>query len=342
MITMRDIADRAGVSRVAVSYVLNEKGTAMGISAETRQRILRASEELGYRRNELARAIATGKNPVFVFLVPVWAVESEVTSRILAGVLAQTQESGYTTQIICLPDTDEREVIERCVAMRPLGVMSIYVRPGILDQLYAELGRYNIPLAVLDSSFPQSDRLRILSDDRTGCQQAMEHLFSLGHERIAYIGGRTDMGESVARGESYRDAMIEKGFAVPDEYVRYGNWDPETVAEITRQMFQASGATPTAVFCADDKTAMVVCRTLNYLGICVPEKVSVVGFANLEMAEYCYPPLTTVAQPFREMGRVAVTHLLTASQEKDSLQEQLLPTQLIVRRSTAAAFTDVS
>lgn len=348
MNTMRDIADRAGVSRATVSYVLNDKHSAESISEDTRRRVLQAASEMGYRRNEMARAIVTGTNSILGFLIPALELEAEVVQHVLAGVLAEADERNYSIQVIRLTEAMDRRAIERCIELRPVGVTTLYVRGQSLAYVHEEMGRYAIPVAVLDSSFPQTHGSRILSDDKEGCCQAIEHLASLGHRNIAFIAGNPVTGVSVLREEGYRLAMAAQGLPIPQGYVVDGQWLPDRVEEVTRHLFSPENGlpSPTAVFCADDKAAMVVCRTLSQMGLRVPKDVSVIGFADLTMAAYGNPPLTTVAQPFQDMGRAAVSRLLAVAQQIRAATnasgpvhpyEELLPTRLVIRESTARA-----
>jgi DNA-binding LacI/PurR family transcriptional regulator len=341
---MRDIAVRAGVSRSTVSFVLNQKHGALGISEATRRRVLRAASDLGYRRNELARSMVTGKNPVFAFLVS--APEVEVAARLLSGALEEAERHRHFVKVIRVPPTFDHTVIEQCVELRPTGVMSVYVTGRSLELVHEEMARYRIPVAVLDSSFPQPHGSRIISDDLNGCRQAIVHLTTLGHRRIAFIGGRPDTGAGAERTGGYQTVMAENGLQMPEGYLVHGNWDPPVIERVTQGLFERKAERPTAAFCADDKTAMVVCRTLRRLGLRVPDDVSVMGFADLTMAPFCDPPLTTVAQPFHEMGKAAVVRLLAAAEEMESggkfasPYEELLPTRLVVRDSTAPVRPD--
>jgi DNA-binding LacI/PurR family transcriptional regulator len=342
MITMRDISVRAGVSRSTVSFVLNGKHSAMGVNEETRKRVLQTAEELGYRRNELARAVVTGKNRVFGFVVRSQMLESEVVARVLAGVMDEAEANHFAVQMIRLSGENDEEIIRRCVELRPTGVLGIFVDPRKLQHLQQEMARFKIPVAVLDSTPPLEGGSRILSNDIEGCRQAISHLTSLGHKRIAFIGGDPKTVVSQLREEGYRRAMGEQGLDIPEGFLEMGYWDQTQITDATRRLFRDLPVTPSAVFCADDKTAMVACRTIRQFGLSIPDDVSVVGFANLIMANYNDPPLTTIAQPFHEMGRSAVRRLLCLTEKVDqgedisaTYDEELLPTQLLVRQSTA-------
>jgi DNA-binding LacI/PurR family transcriptional regulator len=205
-----------------------------------------------------------------------------------------------------------------------------------------EMANFNIPIVVLDSTSLVTGASRIRSDDIDGCRQAIAHLTGLGHKRIGYIGGNAVSVASILRLEGYRRAMKEHGLPVLRGYETQGNWDPAVVTQVTERLFSGEAPHPTAVFCADDKTAMTACATIRRMGMSIPGDVSVVGFADLSMAPFNDPPLTTVAQPFAEMGRAAICRLMAASDEdedgySEANRDQLLPTRLIVRQSSGPA-----
>lgn len=339
-VRMVDIAEKAGVSRSTVSLVLNQREVpGVRIPEHTRKRILAMAEDMGYRPNQLARSVVTGQNPVFGFIIPSPNIR-EVGARLLDGALAEAETRHHTVQVIRLTGETDREAIERCVELRPVGVISVFVREASLEYLHQEMARFNIPVAILDSSFPQERGLRIYSDDVTGGTRAVEHLIELGHRRIAYIGGDPGSGASALREQGYCNAMKATDLPIPEGYLQHTDWRPESIALVIRELFGGTEA-PTAVFCVDDRTAMVVCRTLRKMGLRVPDDVSVVGFADLEVAMFSDPPLTTVAQPFHTIGRTAVTRLLAATEGTgqalylDQPYEESLPTRLIIRESTA-------
>lgn len=341
MITMRDIAVRAGVSRSTVSFVLNGKHAEMGVNENTRQLVLKTADEMGYRRNELARAVVTGRMPAFAFLTLRYALESEVVARILNGVLDEAETCGYTVQVMRFATENDEDLVRRCIELRPAGILGIYVPSSLLSILQQETERFHIPVVVLDSTPPIEGGTHILSDDEDGCRQAINHLASLGHRRIAMIAGLPHSVASNLRLQGYRAAMSALGYPILPGYEEIGHWLPGPIEEATHRLFSLP-VPPTAVFCADDKTALVACRVLRSLGCHVPEDVSLVGFANLGMASFSDPPLTTVAQPFAAMGRSAVLRLLAPPSEEPgppnregiSFYRERLPTNLIVRNST--------
>jgi DNA-binding LacI/PurR family transcriptional regulator len=196
----------------------------------------------------------------------------------------------------------------------------------------------HMPLAVLDSSFSIESGVRVVSDDSQGVREAVEYLMGLGHRRIGFITVRGD-GAAHWREECFLDVMLSKGIKIPSELIVDGKgfWNAGDVEIAVNQLFSVD-PTPTAVIAAGDAIAMTALRVLRRRGLRVPEDVSVIGFSDLIMASHADPPLTTVAQPFREMGAVAVRHLLDEIQRRRHdasplLVESLLPTHLLIRES---------
>jgi len=337
---MTDIALEAGVSRSTVSLVLNNKDAALGIPEATRGRVLSAASQLGYRPNETARAMVTGKNRVIVYLLQDPA--QEVTARILAGALTEAEQHGYLIKLLSGDSPFSQRDIERCVELRPTGVMALYASSEITEQLQKELDRYRIPLVLLDSSFPFPGVARVLTDDIDGMWQAAEHLHQLGHRRIAFIAGPHSSNAARVREEGYRQAISRLGLPLDESNITHGDWNIQKTQEATLRLLNRKAPRPTALICADDKMALVAARTAAKIGVRVPEDLSIVGFADLEMALYANPPLTTVAQPFADLGVATVRRLLRLSR---SLEEQevlettdiLLPNRLVIRESTTLA-----
>lgn len=339
---MNDIAEKAGVSRPTVSVVLSQRGDAIGISSETRQRVLDAAAELGYRRNALASAVGTGKNRMIGFLAI--APQVEFVAQMMVGALDEAERQGFTLKILRMHnDIVDREVVDRCVELRLAGVVAVHVnREPSLFYLHDEMTRHNIPLAILDSSFPHPWGIRVISHDEVGAAEATAHLIGLGHRRIAFVRGLPDSGSSVQREAGFRRAMAQAGLAVHEHDTQSGEWDAEVTERVTREwLARPSGEVPTAVFCASDSMAMVVIRTARRLGLRLPEDLSVIGYGNLPRTELYDPPLTTVEQPFSLMGIIGVRSLLARAEQRpaggiNAPLEHILETKLVVRESTCS------
>jgi len=337
---MAEIAKRAGVSRATASLVINDRDAAVRISAATRLRVLAVAEEMGYRRNELARAVVTGKNFVLGMLERPSGLEQKAC--IMGGALAAADAYGYHIKVWPWPEREKiMEVARRCVEQRLAGLVVIRPTDVDIDELHAELTRYNIPMVLVDDHLAQPWAINIASDDEQGSRQAMSHLIELGHRRIACVAGKRPDSLSAIREQSYRAAMNACGLPVPDGYVLSNNWSFAGTEECIRRLFCTGQEPPTALFmAAGDAYAAVAIRMLRGMEIAVPRDVSVLGYADLGLAEVIDPPLTTISQPFSDMGRVAVEVLMSliaspGNSNKQLSPNYLMPTRLIVRTSTA-------
>lgn len=335
---MREVAERAGVSRPTVSYVLNGQESGQSISEATKTRVLEAAHELGYRRNTLARAIATGKYNVIGFLR---YQADEQFSLLLDGVLHEADSHGYTVKVITREGrTIEPELIQRCAELRLAGLIGVQVKIGDSKAIYSELVRQTIPMVMLDQAESHPYFCRVAAQDIEAIGTVVDHLVQLGHHRIQFLGSAAP-----ARRIGFERAMQKHGLPVPAELPWCSYTDDDSIEKITTDLLRDAPTRPTAIVCISDPMAMVVCRTARALGLQVPRDLSVTGYDDLLMAARADPPLTTVAQPFFEMGRCAVRQLLGAIKvvadptTPDFLRadEQLLPTQLVVRRSTGPA-----
>jgi LacI family transcriptional regulator len=178
------------------------------------------------------------------------------------------------------------------------------------------------------------------SDNLSGARAAAEHLLSLGHRRIAMLTGRPDLLSAQLREQGFRQAMAAAGVAVEEELVRLGSYDPGTAGEQAAALL-AGPDRPTAVFAANDLSAIATIEVAHRMGLRVPQDLSVVGFDDIPEATRCTPMLTTVEQPIREMGRRAVELLigLIRGESEPQATHVMLPTRLVVRASTAAPGT---
>ena len=343
MVTMSQVAAQAGVSQATVSFVLGGQADSLKISPQTRERVLSAAHELGYQRNQLARAMITGKSRILGVLTSPDAVGNIV--QILTGVVETASCHDYFVKIIHLSQSGvDDDTIKRCLEWRLAGVMAVGLSDDSCRRLNQKFRAKKLAMAMLDNA-PASDwGIRIHSDDEQGVRQAVSHLIELGHRRIAYVGGAS-AAISECREAYFRAALLEASLPVPDHWIRHTAWvDQEIIEEGVRALFQESEIDrPTSVVCSADSIAMVVQRVARSLGLRLPDDLSITGYSNAPLSSFADPSLTSVDQDFPEMGRIAALHLIqlaenTNSDDGDgSYPDFLIPTQLIVRNSTMTA-----
>lgn len=339
MVTITDVAAKAGVSRATVSYVLNDNETAVRISAQTRQRVMESAAELGYRRNALAHAVTTGKSKMLGF----WVMQSnrEPVVRVLAGAMKEADANGYFIKMLGFDnDSSPDNVVQQCIEWRISGLIAIHAPDVLLERVHPQFKRAHIPAIIVDSQQPPLGSLHIASDSADGIKKIIEFLIGQGHQNIAFIAGSDEKNDKVSlrRETAYREAMQNANLEQFIQ-VRYGFWNYESTEPTetaTRELWQSANR-PSAIACVSDHTAMAAIRTAAQIGVKVPDELSVTGFDDVSVAALYNPPLTTVSQDFEAMGRRAVRALLRGegNGKNPSYEEELLPTQLVVRNSTA-------
>lgn len=352
MLKMSDIASHAGVSRTTVSFVLNERYEAVGISEKTRLKVLQAAEELGYRSNELARAMRTGNTKMLGALGG--NANEEQVGQMLMGALEAADAHGYMLKLLRL-DTfggSAQQVIRRISEARLMGMIAMHLPDLVLEELHIEASRFGTPLVLLDARCANPDIAQVVSDDESGIAAGVEHLARLGHSKIAYISDdKAALG--CARNAAFRAAMARHQLAMPGNYSQEGSFTARDLSlQAARALLSLPAKTrPTAVICSGDLIALATLQVAHELQLRVPQDLSVIGFANLTACEYSIPQLTTIQQPFAQMGRAAVNMLLHAigvdgngaggnaagGMDSDTACSgvKVLPTQLIERASTA-------
>jgi len=337
MVTMRDIAREAGLSRTTVSLVLNGLEGTVGIQGSTKAKVLAVAEELGYRPNELARSMIKGRSNFIACVVSDLAMEYE--SRPLAGVVGEAERQGFFVKLVF---TSSREdfagAARRIVGQRPAGVFLLGLNDPEFPVAVQEFHRHGIPFATAGASPARPVGIRVCPDNVDGAAQAAEHLLGLGHRDIAFASGDLVTAYAIQRRQGFMDALLRRQVDFQGRNAVCNSYTDRFEMELERLF--ASSPRPSAIFCAGDPGAMQAARAARKAGLRVPEDLSVVGYADLWAAAYYDPPLTTVAEPFEELGRVACAMLLeeVGRERRVSFSEELfrqLPVKLVVRKSTA-------
>ena len=329
-LTIRQIAELAGVSIATVSRVLNDRGD---VSDETRELVSRVIRENGYTANRSARGLSAGRTGLVGILVPL--VYPAYFSAILAGAAEALSERDL--QIVLSPTGHEHDrevsVLDR---LRGLTDGALIILPEESSEELERLLDRGYRFVVLDPLMPLDERIPSVSAAHTsGADQAMRHLLELGHRRIAQITGPRGWLATEDRRRGYRAALAAAGI-LPDPAL-----EVEAVPEVDPGRAAAEylldlPEPPTAIFAFNDNIAIGAIQAARARGLRVPDDLSVVGFDDVEHATIVTPALTTVRQPLAEMGRTAVSLLsrLLERHRFETLHVELA-TRLVVRDSTA-------
>jgi LacI family xylobiose transport system transcriptional regulator len=324
--TVASIAQLAGVSAPTVSKVLNGRS---GVAQATRQRVEALLREHQYRRPDLVGPAAC-LEVVFLQLESHQAIE---IMRGVQGVAGEHQLSvGFTEVPARTPS--RRSWTDRVLSRRPTGVIVVYA--GLTPEQEAQLASGAIPLVALDpTGEPLHSTPSVGATNWTGGLTATRHLVELGHRRIAAIGGPADYLCARARLDGFRAAMDGAGLAIDEDLVRVGRFYFEDGHSHGRDLLRHADP-PTAVVCGNDLQALGVYEAARQAGVQIPGELSVVGFDDIEYTRWSGPPLTTVRQPFAEMGAAAANLVLALAAGRSPEQNRVeLATTLVVRESTA-------
>jgi len=331
-VTIREIADQAGVSIATVSRVLNGRGD---VSDETRDSVTRIIRDHGYTANRHARGLSAGRTGLVGVLVPL--VFPQYFSFILAGAAEALAEQDLRVVLSPTGAVHEREVSLLDRLMHGLTDGALIVLPEESSEELARFLDQGYRFVVIDPRLPLDERIPSVSAAHTsGAHLAMGHLLELGHRRIAAITGPRGWVATEDRRRGYLAALAAAGILPRPELVVPSNFEIGGGVEAAEYLLDLPEP-PTAIFAFNDNIAIGVTQVARARGLRVPEDVSVVGFDDIEHATIVTPALTTVRQPLAEMGRTAVSLLmrLLERQRFETLRVELA-TRLVVRDSTAA------
>ena len=336
---MKDIAEHLGISRASVSYVLNQSKQMKSMSQTTIDRVQKAAKELGYRPNEIARAMKTGVTRTIGFVTHPLSWESNVT--VLHGATEEARSQNYYIKYIPADEkTDDPEEIARhCIDQKLAGIICMNMDYSFLKSMYKILNPTHMPLAQVVNGFNDLGHILVTADDMMGTQIMVDHLAGLGHTRIAMMANSLEQPSTVARITGFKAAMQARGLTIPRGTIREGKFDPQNIAKETKALLHFKNP-PTAIFCDNDPIAMAVINALRREGLHVPEDISVGGYVNLAIGTFCDPPLTTIAHQFSELGKSAtkeLIHQIENNRPPETLRTVSLPTHLVERASTGPA-----
>lgn len=327
-VTIREVARAAGVSVATVSKVLNDR---YGVAAATAERVRAVIDELGYESSLVARSLRNQRTNVIGVLV---ADLEPYSAEVLKGVADVIRGTEYELVAYAAGGhVNEHVGWERRHLSRLSGTLidgAVLVTPTVKDIVAS------VPVVAVDPHTGRSDIPIVDSDNLNGGYLVGKHLADLNHHRIGMITGRPDLMSAQLREKGFRAALAEAGIGVDESLFVSGDYDPE-IAEKAAYELLSRGDGPTAVFAANDATALVTIDVAHRLGLRVPGDISVIGFDNVPDAAMSMPGLTTIEQPIREMGRQAAQLLierLVNGVDAGPARHVRLDTRLVERSST--------
>jgi LacI family transcriptional regulator len=327
---LEQVARRAKVSTATVSRVLNN---ASVVKTSTRARVIKAIEELKYHPNLHARNLAGGKSRTFGMIVS--NMENPFFFDIYKTVESDAHVAGYE---VVVANTDYRaeqlvSSIRLMIGRRVAGLAAIVseMEPALID----ELTDSGLPVVFYDVGAPRQNITNIRVNYRRGIDKIIDYLYSLGHRKLGFVGHHATLGP-----------INERAKAVIDAASRYSDLTVRTAADadtldggrLATRALLASGETPTALVCVNDIMAVGALRELRERGLRVPQDVSVTGFDNVKLSEFCYPALTTVHIPREQVGHLVADALLAKTDKASAAErEMVIDPEFVLRDSTGAA-----
>ncbi len=326
-ISIKDIAKAAGVSHSTVSRALSDSPL---VNEETKRRILKLAEEMGYSPSAIARGLVTKRTRTFGLVIT--SIADPFVAEIVRGIEETALDHGYSL-ILCQSQAEPQREMAAVKMLREKRVDAIIVTASRVGNLYMPLlEEIRVPIVLINNQQEGRYVYSVATDNVQGGKLAGRYLLELGHRRVGYIAGPDDITSSADRLEGCRQAFKEQGLEL--NMIVSGNGCTDG-GQAGMQKLLSAPSPPTAVFCYNDMTAIGALLAAKEMGYHVPQDISIMGYDDIDLAAYVDPPLTTIAQQRYEMGRMATEMALTlANDEADAaVEDVLLSGRLVARRS---------
>ncbi|MDX6041940.1 DNA-binding transcriptional regulator CytR [Scandinavium lactucae] len=327
--TMKDVAQKANVSTATVSRALMNPDK---VSQATRNKVEKAALEVGYFPQAMGRNMKRNESRTILVIVP--DICDPFFSEIIRGIEITAAEQGYLVLIgDCAHQNQQEKTFIDLIITKQIDGMLLLGSRLPFDASIEE--QRNLPPMVMANEFaPELELPTVHIDNLTASFNAVNFLYELGHQRIGCIAGPEEMPLCHYRLQGYVQALRRCGITVDPHYIARGNFTYEAGANALEQLL-ALPQPPTAVFCHSDIMALGALSLAKRRGLKVPDDLSIIGFDNISLSEFCDPPLTTVSQPRFAIGREAMLLLLDQlSGQNVSSGSRLLDCELVIRGST--------
>jgi LacI family transcriptional regulator len=330
-VTLAELAKAAGVSISTVSRVLSN-GT-YPLKKETRQRILKLAEEMGYKPNLVARSLQSSRSHLVGVIVD--RMQSPFAAPTVQGIQDGLRNAGYSISIAYSNrDLDlAKEAINSFYSHQVAGIVILNAWLHTFNDPILSL--QDRPYVFVNRVFGNCIKNCVGPGDRFGAQLATQHLVDLGHRRIGYINGMEDWIEAQNRLSGYRDVLVKYGLPVDEALIKQGNWGVDSGYEAAQELL-ALQERPTAIFAANDIMALGAIYAIQKAGLEVPADVAVVGYDDRDFAAWIRPALTTIRMPSYEMGQAAARLLLQQIAKEELEDTTQITGELIIRESSGA------
>lgn len=328
VVTINEVAQRAGVSASTVSHVLNK---TRPVNQDTRERVERAVEELGYRRSAVARTLAGGKSNTIGLVIS--GLSNAYFGPLLAAIERGVTAAGYVLVIGDSHDeaTMERRVVESLLDRHVDGLL-VAPSPGFLESSANVVAQAGTPLVAIDRSI-DVDCDQVVPENRLATQELTEHLLWHGHRRIAVMSGLPGLDSTEERRAGYIDALERRGLSVDPDLIAVADSGSEQARAATAKLFSAPDR-PGALLTLNNAMTIGALRGLKDVGLEVPRDVALVAYDDFEWSDLFEPGLTAVAQDIDAMGALAVERLLDRiNGDTEPAQTHVIATDFRLRSS---------
>ena len=337
MVTIKEVAEEAGVSITTVSHVIND---TRYVSDDLTEKVFRAMKDLNYRPNNVARSLRSGRTKTIGLIVP------DISNPFFAEFSRKIEDIGFKfgyNVILCNADEDNKKeqiYIDVLLSKQVDGL--IFFATGDSQDVKKTLYKYDVPVVITDREAEGIKTDLVLIDNQRGGYQATNYLLSLNHKRIGCISGPSLIRPSAQRVEGYLQALEEAGIEPDHALIRMGNFRFHS-GETEMLALMDLPDPPTAVFVCNDVMALGAMRGVQGAGMRIPEDVSIIGFDNSPLSSMVFPQLTTISQPIKEMADLTVELLIEKINLKENQKRQkdlkpefkriVLDTSLVIRGS---------
>lgn len=330
--TIYDLAKEAQVSYSTVSRTLS--GYEF-VKDSTRERVLAAAQKLGYVPNWQARSLAGGASNLIGVLVP--SLGNDYIVQILHGIDEALTQSDYNLILYTTNRHQGKEATYAGTIMSGGADGLLLVAPLITDPYLETLREQNFPYVLIDQQEEMGRSIVVNTTNWQGAYDATEYLIGLGHHRIGFLAGLPQLTSAIERLAGYKAALSDHDISFRDEYVVQGDFREQTGYEATHKLL-CLAEVPTAIFAANDFSALGAIEALRECNVRIPEDISVLGFDDIPQAAVAHPKLTTVHQPLLQMGYEAAMALLEYLKDPSpNIRQITLETELVIRESCGSA-----